>query len=66
VPTAAVPRSFTDSESIHMPRVSASTLYERARSAIADSGACGFTDQPGPATRLTFTVRARNRRMKFG
>jgi len=52
--------SLTDSESIqHAVEVSASTLYEAAALAIAEFRRCGFTDHaPGPATRLTVTVKA--------
>jgi hypothetical protein len=52
--------SFTDSEGVqHAVEVSASTLYEAAALAIAEFRRCGFTaHSPGPATRLTVTVKA--------
>ncbi len=52
--------SFTDSEAIrHCVVVAASTLYEAAALAISELRRSGFTaDAPGPATRLTVTVKA--------
>ena len=39
--------------------MAASTLYEAATLAMAEFRRCGFTENaPGPATRLTVTVRA--------
>jgi hypothetical protein len=61
VPTArACLVSFTDSENIrHIVEVTASTLYEATVLAIAEFRRCGFTSNaPGPATRLTVTVKA--------
>jgi hypothetical protein len=51
--------SFTDSEGIqHAVEVSASSLYEAAALAIGEFRRCGITaDPPGPATRLTVTVK---------
>jgi hypothetical protein len=51
--------SFTDSEGIrHAVEVAASSLYEAAALAIAEFRRCGFTaNAPGPATRLTVTVK---------
>jgi hypothetical protein len=51
--------SFTDSENIrHAVEVSATTLYEAAVLAMAEFRRCGFTaNAPGPATRLTVTVK---------
>jgi hypothetical protein len=43
----------------HSVEVSAGTLYEAAALAIGEFRRCGFTaDAPGPATRLTVTVKA--------
>ena len=52
--------SFTDSEAIrHRVVVAASTLYEAAALAISEFRRSRFTaDAPGPATRLTVTVKA--------
>lgn len=52
--------SFIDTNSIeHAVDVAASTLYEAATLAIAEFRRCGFTENaPGPATRLTVTVKA--------
>lgn len=52
--------SFTDSNGIrHAVEVAASTLYEAATLAMAEFRRCGFTaDAPGPATRLTVSVKA--------
>ena len=61
VPTARICLvSFTDSEGIrHAVEVSASTLYEAAALAIGEFRRCGFTSNaPGPATRLTVTVKS--------
>jgi hypothetical protein len=51
--------SFTDSEGIrHAVEVAACSLYEAAALAMGEFRRCGFTaDAPGPATRLTVTVR---------
>ena len=58
-PPAPALVSFTDSEGIrHAVEVSASFLYEAAALAIAEFRRCGFTaNTPGPATRLTVTVK---------
>jgi hypothetical protein len=61
VPTPRACRvSFTDTEGIaHAVEVAASTLYEAATLAMAEFRRCGFTEHaPGPATRLTVTVKA--------
>ena len=52
--------SFTDSEGIrHSVEVAASTLYEAATLAMAEFRQSRFTENaPGPATRLTVTVKA--------
>jgi hypothetical protein len=52
--------SFTDTNGIrHAVEVAAVTLYEAAVLAMAEFRRCGFTtDAPGPATRLTVTVKA--------
>jgi hypothetical protein len=43
----------------HSVQVTASTLYEAAILAVAEFRRCGFTaNAPGPATRLTVTVKA--------
>ena len=59
VPTRVCLVSFTDSEGIrHAVEVSASTLYEAVALAIGEFRRCGFTaNAPGPATRLTVTVK---------
>jgi hypothetical protein len=51
--------SFTDTNGIrHAVEVAAVTLYEAAVLAMAEFRRCGFTtDAPGPATRLTVTVK---------
>jgi hypothetical protein len=51
--------SFTDSEGIrHAVEVAATSLYEAAALAINEFRRCGFTaNAPGPATRLTVTVK---------
>jgi hypothetical protein len=69
VPTARPsPVSFTDSEGIrHAVEVAASSLYEAAALAIGEFRRCGFTAHaPGPATRLTVTVRRRPHRTRSG
>jgi hypothetical protein len=61
VPTAHICLvSFTDSEGIrHSVEVAASSLYEAAALAIGEFRRCGFmADAPGPATRLTVSVKA--------
>ena len=61
VPTARTCSvSFTDTNGIrHAVEVAASTLYEAATLAMAEFRRCGFiTDAPGPATRLTVSVKA--------
>ena len=52
--------SFTETNGIrHAVEVAASTLYEAAALAMAEFRRCGFTaDAPGPATRLTVSVKA--------
>jgi hypothetical protein len=61
VPTSRVCRvSFVDTNNIeHAVEVAAGTLYEAATLAMAEFRRCGFTENaPGPATRLTVTVKA--------
>ena len=53
--------SFTDGEGImHAVQVPAASLYEAAALAVAEFRRCGFMNDatPGPATRLTVTVKA--------
>jgi hypothetical protein len=56
--------SFTDSEGIHhSAEVSASSLYEAAALGVAEFKRCGLIDtQPGPASRLSVTVKSPTRR----
>ena len=51
--------SFTDSDGIqHAVEVAASSVNEAAALGICEFRRCGFTaDAPGPATRLTVTVK---------
>jgi hypothetical protein len=51
--------SFTDTNNIrHAVEVASNTLYEAATLAMAEFRRCGFTENaPGPATRLTATVK---------
>ena len=53
--------SFTDGEGIlHAVQVPAASLFEAAALAVAEFRRCGFMNDatPGPATRLTVTVKA--------
>jgi hypothetical protein len=52
--------SFTDTSNIRRAvEVAAGTLYEAATLAVAEFRRCGFIENaPGPATRLTVTVKA--------
>lgn len=51
--------SVTDTNNIRRAvEVAATTLYEAATLAMAEFRGCGFTENaPGPATRLTVTVK---------
>jgi hypothetical protein len=60
VKTSAPAVSFVDSEGIqHTAEVSASSLYEAAALGVAEFKRCSLMDaQPGPATRLSVTVKS--------
>jgi hypothetical protein len=56
--SSAVPLLFQSRVIRHAVEVAASTLYEAAALAIGEFRRCGFTaNAPGPATRLTVTVK---------